>query len=263
MLYKEDYGNDIACVCDSEHEDETYYVGNMPGKKIYNTVYFRWTDGLFYKRELLTGEETLVDFLNDMNLSKETAVGFLDDYIAIEKISDNKPSIDLFDLYGYDGTKIEADYQKQADDYIYKLIYTNLRDLDLYMKKYIEAKGERFPVRMNYLTERLTLSVIEKLFLYLKDHQVIGEAMSNNFEKCLRLVKESEVEDSVKAIFNIIEALRECGVPMDYSVFQDTFILSAFFKAFEGMEKTEIAQLISDYEALVTAVSKQIDKRCF
>ena len=78
-------------------------------------------------------------------------------YLAIEKISDNKSSIDLFDLYGYDGTKIEADYQKQADDYIYKLIYTNLRDRDLYMKKYIEAKGERFPVRMNYLTERKRL----------------------------------------------------------------------------------------------------------
>lgn len=260
MLYK-DYSSNFVFVADSENEAEPYYVGNSPAKKIGNNVYFRWEDGLFFKRNLSTSEETPIDFLNDMKLSMDTAVGFMDDFIAIEKISNTTPSVELFDFYGYDGAKKESDYQKQTDEYIYNLIETNLKDIEQTKKKYFDAKvnGESFKIINPDLNGKLTLSSIEKLYLTLRDQQLIGPLISSNFEKCFQLVKDSGAEDPINAFHNIIAVLSECGTTRKYSVFEESYISSLLTKLRETVEKTQFAQIISDYNVLKTALLKLID----
>ena len=71
-------------------------LGNILGIKIGNRIYYRLY-GEFWYKDVNTNQDYPVEFLN--NIIEDEAVGFFDDYIAVEDISNRNPEFFICKLY--------------------------------------------------------------------------------------------------------------------------------------------------------------------
>lgn len=154
-------------------------LGNILGIKIGNRIYYRLY-GEFWYKDVNTNKDYPVDFLN--NIIEDEAVGFFDDYIAVEDIPSRNPELFLCKLYDYSGNVIKQNTSLQVYSQARKVMLNLLVDCRKY-GDYYDSIGVKWQDRPSYMetfyddnkNEKINYEVVSDLINYIKSKGMIAE----------------------------------------------------------------------------------------
>lgn len=154
-------------------------LGNILGIKIGNRIYYRLY-GEFWYKDVNTNQDYPVEFLN--NIIEDEAVGFFDDYIAVEDISNRNPEFFICKLYDYSGNEISQDSSLQVYEQARKTILNLLVDCHKY-SDYYAGLGVKWQDRPSYMetffddynNTKINYEFVSDIIHLIKSKDVINE----------------------------------------------------------------------------------------
>lgn len=120
--YKHGIKDDAVVLNTDINQRDVIMLGEITGIKIGGRIFYRDNSRFWYK-DVNTDTDHLFDVIN--NLVTDEAVGFFDDYIAVEDKAFNNPELLVCKLYDYYGNELDSDSSAQVSEQV-KIILTNL-----------------------------------------------------------------------------------------------------------------------------------------